>query len=748
MHQANGGVEHKDQVALRLQTALALQAGLGDLDVPVADLVPEELLHAAGHVAKGVVLDALGDHLNGLGQAAEHPGVGRRLHDGLAGRVALHVHKQEAACVPDLGHKRLSLVGTRAVDKLLSLLVDVRVELDVLVVGAQRQQVVAHGVGAVHTDEVHGVNAVALGLGHAAAVLGKDRRVDDDVLKRHLVQEVQRAHDHAGDPQRDDVTRGDERGRGVMSLEQFRLLRPALRGEGPQLRAEPGVQHVLVLVHVMTAALGAHVGVLGKGVLPAAVLTVEHGDAVAPPQLARDAPVLKVLHPGGVGLRPTRGVEGDLARVDGVECRPLELIDGDEPLLGQPRLQCGVATVAVHDGVIEVLDVIEQVMLLKPLDDGLAALLAGHAGELAVALDDHRVLVEDIDLRQVVSLTHGVVVGVVGRGDLDKAGAKVGVDMPILKDGDLTVDDGKLDGLAHEGGLLGVLRGNGDARVAEHGLGARGGDDDIVLAVDRLGQRVAQVPQVALLVLVLGLVVRDGGGAVGAPVDDALAAIDQTVVVPVAEDLAHGLGIVLVHGKALVIEVDGATHALDLLDDDAAVLVGPVPAGVDELVATDFQAADALALELLVDLSLRSDTGMVGAEHPARGLTAHTSHTNDGVLDGVVGGMAHVELAGHVGRRNGDGAVAHALTALVVAAVEPLLQDRRLVGRRIVVLGHFFHISLPCPSGRNVGPIFARSSPGSHEDHIKWSSARAESTKIGPTFLPLGIDYFSLNGLC
>ena len=216
-------------------------------------------------------------------------------------------------------------------------------------------------------------------------------------------------------------------------------------------------------------------------------------------------------------------------------------------------------------------------------------------------------------------------------------------------------------------------------------------------------------------------------------------------MIPVAEHLAHGLGVVLVHGEALVIEVDGAAHALDLLDDDTAVLVGPVPAGVDKLIATDLQAADALALELLVDLGLRGDTGVIGSEHPARGLAAHAGHTNDGVLDGVVGSVTHVKLAGNVGRRNGDGAVAHALAALIVAAVEPLLQDRRLVGRRIVVLGHLFHISLPCPSGRNVGPIFARSSPGSHEDHIKWSSARAESTKIGPTFLPLGIDYFSLN---
>ena len=127
---------------------------------------------------------------------------------------------------------------------------------------------------------------------------------------------------------------------------------------------------------------------------------------MAPPQLTANAPVLKVLHPGGVGLRPARGVEGDLAGVNGVECRPLELVDGHKPLLGQPRLQRGVATVAVHDGVVELFDVIEQVVLLEPLDDGLAALVAVHASELAVTLDDHRVLVEDVDLRQVVSLTH------------------------------------------------------------------------------------------------------------------------------------------------------------------------------------------------------------------------------------------------------------------------------------------------------------------------------------------------------
>ena len=91
-------------------------------------------------------------------------------------------------------------------------------------------------------------------------------------------------------------------------------------------------------------------------------------------------------------------MERDLAVFHDVRCRALELVDGDEPLLGQPGLERGVAAVAVHDRMLELVDMVEQVMLLEPRHDGLAALVAVHAGELAVAVHDDGVLVEDVDL--------------------------------------------------------------------------------------------------------------------------------------------------------------------------------------------------------------------------------------------------------------------------------------------------------------------------------------------------------------
>ena len=295
-------------------------------------------------------------------------------------------------------------------------------------------------------------------------------------------------------------------------------------------------------------------------------------------------------------------------------------------------------------------------------------------------------LVEDVDLRQVVRLAHRVVVRVVRGRHLHEAGAELGVDVPVAEDGYLAVHDRQHDGLAHELLLLGVLRAHGDAGVAEHGLRAGGGHGHVLDAVDGLRERVAQEPQVALLVLVLRLVVTDGRAAAGAPVHDALAAVDQAVVVPVAEHLAHRAAELRRHRELLVVEVDGAAHALDLADDGAAVLMGPVPARVQELLASHLKARDALALELLVHLGLGGDACVVRSQDPAGGAAAHAVVADERVLDRVVHGVAHVQDARDVGGRDDDGAVSHPLAALVAARVDPALDELGLRGLRVVVL--------------------------------------------------------------
>ncbi len=670
MQQAQRRVQHEHQVALNRGALFPtrVQAGLGKLDVPVAELVPEEGVQLARNVGELELVVGLVERGHQARQAAEDPAVGRRCRHRFPRLEAFQVHVHEARGVAHL-------VGeVTAADQL------VLVELQVLRAGYLHQQAEAHAIGAVILHKLQRVHAVATALRHGLAVSCHNRGVDDNVLERDLVGEVQRRHNHARHPQAHDVTGGGKHLGGIVGFELGGVLRPALRGKRPQLRAEPGIQDVFVLMHV-AAALGAHVGIFHQRVFPAAGIAVEHGDAMAPPQLTGNAPVLQVLQPVQVHLLPACRVELDGAVFHHFGGALLQTVHRNEPLLGKPGLQLGVAAVAGHDGMVVVFHVVQQAQRLELGHDGLARLVARHAAELAVALHDHGMLVEHVDLLQVVALAHGVVVRVVrGRG-LHAAGAELGINIVVGEDGDLAADDGQVDGLAHQVLVALVLRAYGNAGVAQHGFGARGGHNNVFHAVHRLGKRVAKVPKVALLIHVLGLVVGDGGGAGRAPVHDAAALVDKAIVVPVAEHLAHRMGIFGRHGELLVGVVARAAHARDLAHDGVAVILAPIPAGVDELLAPDLQAGNALFSELLVYLGLGGDAGMVGTKDPTGLVALHAGMADAGVLDGVVQGMAHVQHAGNVRGRDNDGVgigavLAEARRALKISLFLPGVEKR------------------------------------------------------------------------
>jgi hypothetical protein len=198
--------------------------------------------------------------------------------------------------------------------------------------------------------------------------------------------------------------------------------------------------------------------------------------------------------------------------------------DVDEPLQRQPRLHHRGAALAVPDGV----------QVRPPLGDDPALLTqrGDHRGpclEPVQALErtvrgDHAAVVEHGDAGQVVAAADLEVVRVVGRGDLDRAGAERRVDVLVGHDrcaGSSTSRPTRCVPL--------VIRMYRDGCVAEHRLGAGGGHDgDVAVAVpDR--------DQFTVLVAVLDLDVAQRGQASGAPVDT-LGPVDQAVIVQPLED--------------------------------------------------------------------------------------------------------------------------------------------------------------------------------------------------------------------
>ena len=260
------------------------------------------------------------------------------------------------------------------------------------------------------------------------------------------------------------------------------------------------------------------------------------------------------------------------------------------------------------------------------------------------------------------------------RGHLDRARAEFHVHIVVRHDGDGPVHDGQDDILAHNILVPLVRRVDGHARVAEHGLRPRRRDREAAAAVLEV---IADVPQVRRLILVFHLDIRKRRLALGAPVDDAAALIDEALVVQLDEQRLHRLVAALVHREALAVPVAGAPELFLLLHDAPAVLLLPCPCALEEARAADILLGQALLLlHLLDNLDLRRDRGVIRPRHP-QGLKAlHALEADEGVLDRAVQPMAHVQLPRDVGRRHDD---AKRLLVRVGLRVEiPLLHPPRI----------------------------------------------------------------------
>ncbi len=168
--------------------------------------------------------------------------------------------------------------------------------------------------------------------------------------------------------------------------------------------------------------------------------------------------------------------------------------------------------------------------------------------------------------------------------------------------------------------------------------------------------------------------VGDGGVQLRVPVDQTLAAVDQAVFVQANKGLFYRFGQAVIHGEALTAPVNRAAQATNLASDIATGLFFPLPDLLQKLVAAQVVAVDALSGQLALDYHLGGDTGVVGARLPQGVAALHAAEANQRIHDGVVEAMTHVQAAGHVRRRQGNGVgLARALGGKVVVLLPGLV---------------------------------------------------------------------------
>ena len=308
------------------------------------------------------------------------------------------------------------------------------------------------------------------------------------------------------------------------------------------------------------AALRARRDVVDRRDRLAARVAVVHGDAVAPPQLARDAPVADVLHPVEVDVLPALGVERRRGRRGpprwpGPRAASCPRTTGPTATARRP---CGSGSSG------------------RPSADGRTSPRAGPAPRgpprsacaprsgrgpaygppsAEIVASAFMMLTLAQPCRSPISKSLGSCAGVTLTAPVPNAGstyssATIGISRP--SSGSTTVAPTRSR-------VALVVRVHRHARVAEHRLGPGRGHDDVVAAADRLLERVADGPQVPVDLLVLHLDVGERRGAARAPVDDALAAVDEPLLVPVHEHRAHRELVAGVHRELLVVVVAAST---------------------------------------------------------------------------------------------------------------------------------------------------------------------------------------------
>ncbi len=348
---------------------------------------------------------------------------------------------------------------------------------------------------------------------------------------------------------------------------------------------------------------------------------------------------------------------------------------------------------------------------------------------------------QDVDHRQLLPQADVVIIRVVGGRDLHAAGAHLWLGPFVGDERDRAAEEGELHcaaGAGHRGqpfeagqelgaaggkileGLvdLGVFLGRGGGpllaerlfggiergrrrgmhrhgRVAEERLGPRGRHDHARrlagLGIDHV---VADVPEVALHGLVEDLVVAHGRLQEGVPVHEPLAAADEALLEEPEEGLAHGSRAPLVEREAGAVPIAAGAEVAELPENPLLILLLPGPDPLDEFLAAEVVPRELFLLqEPPLDDRLRGDAGMVGAGHPEREEALHPPRAHEHVLQRVIEGVAEVEGAGDVGRRDHDREdVAAGLgLGVPVAAGVPEAPAAGLRGLVVVLLGQFGH---------------------------------------------------------
>ena len=113
-------------------------------------------------------------------------------------------------------------------------------------------------------------------------------------------------------------------------------------------------------------------------------------------------------------------------------------------------------------------------------------------------LQDGRILIQDVNHGQAVTLTHGIVIEIVSRGNLYTASTKFQIHIVIGNNRDAAIYQWHVDELTDQVLITLIFRVHSDSGITQHGFWTGSGNHDVVFTIGgflTISQWITHVPQ-------------------------------------------------------------------------------------------------------------------------------------------------------------------------------------------------------------------------------------------------------------
>ena len=360
---------------------------------------------------------------------------------------------------------------------------------------------------------------------------------------------------------------------GIKIIQILCLLRPSQGRKRPQRRGKPGIQRILILIHMGTAAFRAFPWILPCHHKFPAVSTIISRNPVPPPELPGNAPVTDIIRPVKVDLLHPLWQQRNLFLLHCLHGRLNQFIHLHKPLLLYHRLHCGAASVVGSHIMGMGHYLYQQPLLLQFLHHQLPGFIPIHPLVFPAILVHSSIIIQHINLWQVMPFPNFKVIRVMSWCNLNAACPKFLIHIVVCHNRNLPPHQRQDQSLPDNILIPPVFWVYSNGSIPQQCL--RPGSGNLHKPPFFSLHRIIDMPEEPILILMLHLRIRNRRLTNRAPVHNPGSLINQPFLIKLNKHFLHRPGTALIHSKPFPVPICGRSHLLQLLDN--AIFVSPLP---------------------------------------------------------------------------------------------------------------------------------------------------------------------------